>query len=80
MGQLHDEEDGILDLRPEEYVAQGDRVVVLGFARMVTAATGRKWETRFVHVVRIRDNKVARFEAYFDTAACVDARRLATAA
>jgi uncharacterized protein len=78
--ELHDEEDAVLELRPEEYVAQGDRVVVLGFARMRTTATAREWETRFVHVVRIRDGRVARFEAHFDTAACVEAHRLAAAA
>jgi uncharacterized protein len=78
--ELHDEEDAVLELRPEEYVAEGDRVVVLGFARMSTAATAREWKTRFVHVVRVRDGRVARFEAHFDTAACVEAHRLAPAA
>jgi uncharacterized protein len=71
--ELHDEEDEVLDLRPEEYVAEGDRVVVLGFARMRTIATGREWATRFVHAVRIHDGEIQRFEAYFDTAACVEA-------
>jgi ketosteroid isomerase-like protein len=78
--ELHDDEDEVVELRPEEYVAQGDRVVVLGFARMRTVATSRRWETRFVHAVRIRDGKVARFEAYFDTAACVEAHGLVATA
>ena len=77
--ELHDEEDEVLDLRPEEYVAQGDRVVVLGFARMHTVATGREWETHFVHAVRTRDGLIERFEAYFDTAACVRAHGLVAA-
>lgn len=78
--ELHDEEDEVLDLRPEEYVAQGDRVVVLGFVRMRTVATGRDWETKFVHAVRTRDGMIERFEAYFDTAACVRAHGLIAAA
>jgi uncharacterized protein len=78
--ELHDAEDAVLDLRPEEYVAAGDRVVVLGFARMRTVATGREWATRFVHAVRIHDGRIQRFEAYFDTAACVEAHGLVAAA
>ena len=78
--ELHDDEDEVVELRPEEYVAQGDRVVVLGFARMRAVATSRRWETRFVHAVRIRDGKVARFEACFDTAACVEAHGLVATA
>ena len=78
--ELHDEEDLVLDLRPQEYVAQGDRVVVLGFARMRAAATGREWETAFAHAMRIRDGRIDRFEAYFDTAACMEAHGLLTAA
>lgn len=78
--ELHDEEDEVLVLRPDEYVAQLDRVVVLGFARMRTVATGREWESPFVHAVRIREGKIERFEAYFDTAACVRAHGLVAAA
>jgi ketosteroid isomerase-like protein len=78
--ELHDAEDAVLDLRPEEYLADGDRVIVLGFARMRTVATGREWATRFVHAVRIHDRKIQRFEAYFDTAACVEAHGLVAAA
>ncbi|MGH3040484.1 MAG: nuclear transport factor 2 family protein [Gaiellaceae bacterium] len=75
---LHDEEEPILDLRPHEYVAQGDRVVVLGFARMRATPTRREWETAFAHAVRIRDGRIDRFEAYFDTAACMEAHSLLT--
>lgn len=78
--ELHDEEDEVLDLSPEEYVAQGDRVVVLGSAHMRTVATSREWETRFVHGATIQDGKIQRFEAYFDTAACMEAHGLVAAA
>ena len=76
--ELHDQEDELLELRPEEYVVQDGRGVVLGFARMRAASTGREWQTRFVHVVTAPYGKIERFEAYFDTAACVEAHRAAT--
>jgi ketosteroid isomerase-like protein len=78
--ELHDEEDEVLDLRLDEYMAQDDRVVVLGSARMRTLATGREWATRFVHAATIQDGKIVRFEAYFDTAACREAHGLVAAA
>ena len=76
--ELHDQEDELLELRPEEYLGRGGRVVVLGFARMRTVSTGREWQTRFVHVVTAPYGKIERFEAHFDTAACVEAHRAPT--
>lgn len=65
---------------PEGLVAEGNRIVILGFAHMRTVATGREWKTRFVHAMRIQDGKIQRFEAHFDTAACVEAHGLVAAA
>lgn len=78
--ELHDQEDELLDLHPEEFVAQGDRVDVFGYAQIRTRATGQEWETRFVHAVTVRQGKIQRFEAFFDTAACLQAHGLVAAA
>jgi uncharacterized protein len=70
---VHDDTDEVLELRPTEMVARGDRVLVLGSFRARAASTGREWATDFVHVHTVRDGKTRRFESYFDTAACLRA-------
>ena len=55
-----------LELR--EFVAQGDKVVVLGHYVWHVKATGKEWESDFVHALSVRDGKVTRFQEYTDTA------------
>ena len=62
-----------LELR--EFVAQGDKVVVLGHYAWHVKATGKEWESDFVHALSVRDGKVTRFQEYTDTAALGDAFR-----
>ncbi len=57
----------------EEFIASGDRVIVLGRERMRVKSTGSAWDTEWVHVWTIRDGKVAEFQEFSDTAAIVDA-------
>jgi ketosteroid isomerase-like protein len=54
---------------PQEFIAEGDKVVVLGQATWQAKPTGRSFHTPFTHVFTMRDGKMARFEAYADTAA-----------
>lgn len=54
---------------PREFVAEGDKVVVLGQATWLAKPTGRSFDVPWVHVFTMRDGKVARFEAFTDTAA-----------
>lgn len=58
---------------PEEFVAQGDRVVVLGHERVRVHATGRSYENRWAHVYTLRGGKVAAVTTYNDSAAVRDA-------
>jgi len=62
-----------LDLR--EFVAQGDKVVVLGHYVWHVKATGKEWESEFVHALSVREGKVTRFQEYTDTAVFGDAFR-----
>ena len=71
----HDEAEEILDFRVEDLVAAGDHVFAVGYFRGRARPDGDTWETRFVHALTIRDGQVIRFEAFFDTAAAVDAHR-----
>ena len=62
-----------LELR--EFVAQDDKVVVLGHYAWRVKSTDRDWESDFAHVLSVRDGKVTRFQEYTDTAALADAFR-----
>jgi ketosteroid isomerase-like protein len=58
-----------LRFEPQEFIAEGDKVVVLGQATWQAKPTGRSFDTPFIHVFTLRDGKVTRFEAHADTAA-----------
>ena len=58
---------------PREYVAQGDTVVVVGFERSLSRATGRTIEQEWAHVNTLRNGKIAKFRAFEDTGAYVAA-------
>jgi uncharacterized protein len=62
-------------LELSEFVAQGDKVVVLGHYVWHVKATGKVWESDFAHVLTVRDGKVTGFQEYTDTAALGDAFR-----
>lgn len=60
-----------LQFEPREFVAQGDKVVVLGYERNLIKPTGRTFEQEWAHVYTLRDGKIAKFRAFEDTAAYV---------
>lgn len=53
---------------PRQFIAERDKVVVSGVSTWRAKATGITYDNPWVHIFTIRDNKVALFEAYFDTA------------
>lgn len=60
-------------LEPHEYIAQGDKVVVLLHAVATIKRTGRDVDQEVAHVWTLRDGKIACQYAYEDTAAVVEA-------
>ncbi|MEM7317153.1 MAG: nuclear transport factor 2 family protein [Planctomycetota bacterium] len=56
-----------------EYIAQHDRVVVLGTVKWRNRATGKSVETKKVDVIRMKDGKVTEFCEYYDTAKAIAA-------
>ncbi len=54
---------------PREYVAQGDRVLVVGFARGKVKATNRTFEDHFVFGITVRDGGLTSIREYVDTQA-----------
>jgi ketosteroid isomerase-like protein len=52
-----------------EVVVHGDKAVVTGVDRIRSKATGRMYEGWWIHVLELRDGRVARIREFFDTAA-----------
>jgi uncharacterized protein len=71
----HDSMEEILEFETDDPIVDGDRTAVPGHFRGRSRQSGREWETRFVHVLTVRDGHLVRFEAHFDTAAAVEAHR-----
>ncbi len=63
----------ILDFQAREFVAEGDRVLVVGWERSKVRATNRIFEMDWVMSFTIRDGKVVSFREYTDTKAMADA-------
>jgi ketosteroid isomerase-like protein len=53
---------------PREYIASGDRLVVLGSYAFTSRATGRSGSCEWAMVWKVRDGKVVHFQEYTDTA------------
>ncbi|HEX5691443.1 MAG TPA: nuclear transport factor 2 family protein [Roseiflexaceae bacterium] len=58
----------VLAMEPQEFVAQGDVVVVLGHYRFRPKTTGIPYDTDWAMVWRFRDGKVSKFQVHYDTA------------
>jgi ketosteroid isomerase-like protein len=58
----------VVEFEPEEYIAQGDKVVVLGRFLMRIKATGKDFGSDWAQVWTVKDGKVTRFYEYVDTA------------
>jgi uncharacterized protein len=62
---------------PPEYVAQGDRVLVVGSAEGTIKATGKVWVDNWVFAITVRDGKLTNLREYIDTQALARASETA---
>jgi hypothetical protein len=62
---------------PREFVAQGDRVLVVGFSRGRVKATNRTFEDHWVFAITVRNGKVTNIREYIDTLALARASEMA---
>lgn len=67
--------EDILTLEPRKMLVDEDSVAVVGFTRCRVIATGRVYESDFVHLVTLEGGKVTRFQEFFDTFAAAEAFR-----
>ena len=54
---------------PPEFVAQGDRVLVVGFATGKVKATNKTFDDDWVFAITVRNGKVTNIREYIDTQA-----------
>ena len=54
---------------PREFVAQADRVLVVGFARGKNKATNKTFEDDWIFAITVRDGKLTNIREYIDTQA-----------
>lgn len=65
----------ILVLQPRKMLIDDDSVAVVGYLKCLVKATGKVYESDFVHLVTLRNGQVARFQEFFDTHAASEAFR-----
>lgn len=62
------ENTNIEKFEPREFVAEGDKVVAIGYYSGKAKPTGRSYETEWTMVFTFRNGKVTRFREYSDSA------------
>ena len=75
-----DEYEEFLKIEPQEFIAQDDKVVVLGELHVRSKKTNKEYESGFVHIISVKDGKATGFLEYFDNAAAGRAHTSAQAA
>jgi uncharacterized protein len=63
---------------PREFVAQGDRVLVVGFAKGKVKATNKTFEDDWIFAITVRDGKLTNIREYVDTQALARAAQMDT--
>ncbi|TAY97688.1 nuclear transport factor 2 family protein [Rhizobium leguminosarum] len=61
---------------PREFVAQGDRVLVVGFANGKIKATNKTFEDDWVFAITVRDGRLTNIREYVDTQALARAAQM----
>ncbi len=61
---------------PREFVAQGDRVLVVGFAKGKIKATNKIFEDDWVFAITVRDGRLTHIREYTDTQALARASQM----
>jgi ketosteroid isomerase-like protein len=64
--------------KPPEFVAQGDRVLVVGFATGKIKATNKTFEDNWVFAINVRNGKLTTIREYIDTQALARASEMDT--
>lgn len=71
--RLANEQQALRQFTPKEFIAEGDKVVVLGFGAWTAKDTGRDFESDWVHVFTVKDGQIAAFREFMDAHLAVEA-------
>jgi len=61
---------------PREFIAQGDKVLVIGFAKGKIKATNKAFEDHFVFAITVQNGKLTNIREYIDTQALARASQM----
>jgi ketosteroid isomerase-like protein len=61
--------DEIHAFEPREFIDAGEHVTVLGWEKSTALETGTPFESEWVHVFTVKNDKVTRWRGFFNTAA-----------
>ena len=64
-----------LDLQTKKFLCDSDSVAVYGFVKCKALTTNKIYESDFVHLITLADNKIIKFQEFFDTYAAGEAFR-----
>ena len=76
---LNESQEAVI-FEPRQFIAQGDKVVVLGHYSFRVKGTRQQFESDWAHVFTILNGQITRFQEFTDTAAVAVAYRKAAAA
>lgn len=71
--RLASERQAMREFSPKEFIAQGDKVVVLGHGAWTAKDTGRDFDSDWVHVFTLKDGRIAAFREFMDAHVAVEA-------
>ncbi len=75
-----DKYEEFLKIEPKEFIAQGDRVVILGDYLVRSKTTNNQYASDLAHIITIKNGKIVSFLEFFDNAAAGRAHTAAQAA
>lgn len=71
--RLSSEKQTMRAFTPKEFIAQGDKVVVLGHGAWTANETGQDFDSDWVHVFTVKDGRIAAFREFMDVHVAVEA-------
>ena len=74
--RVADEERTLREFVPKEFIAQGNKVVVLGYGAWTVKGTGREFASDWVHVFTIEDGHIVAFREFLDSHLAAEACRV----
>lgn len=71
--RLADEARTMREFVPKEFIAQGNKVIVLGSGAWTVRVTGRDFASDWVHVFTVEDGHISAFREFLDSHLAVEA-------